>query len=209
MPKIPFKPSTRRATKILELVHSDISGPMRTPTPEGHRFAINFVDDASRLVVIYLMKNKSEALQKLKEFETNYGTPQILNVGALKEELNAPQSTMQNESSDTSPRLRALRTDNGGEYISREFTKYCQDRRIKRELTIARTPEQNGVAERNWRTLFDMVRSMLNQGNMEPKWWGRALVAAAYTRNRCLTNGLKNNQTHLKLSQERNQMSAT
>lgn len=63
-----------------------------------------------------------------------------------------------NESFDTSPKLRALRTNNGGEYISREFTKYCKERRIKRELTIARTPEQNGVAERNWRTLYNMAR---------------------------------------------------
>jgi hypothetical protein len=91
--------------------------------------------------------------------------------------------------------LRALRTDNGGEYISKEFTKYCRDRRIRRELTIARTPQQNGVAERNWRTLYDMSRSLLRQNNMEQKWWDRALVTAAYIRNRCLTNGLKGNQT--------------
>jgi hypothetical protein len=149
MPKTSFKSSTRRATRILELVHSDISGPVRTPTPEGYRYAINFVDDASRFVVVYLMRNKSEALEKLKEFEATYGTPQTLNVGALKEKLDESQTAIQRESVDTSSKLRALRTDNGGEYISKEFTKYCRDRRIRRELTIARIPQQNGVAERN------------------------------------------------------------
>jgi hypothetical protein len=75
------------------------------------------VDDASRFVVVYLMRNKSEALKKLKEFEATYGTPQILNVGALKEKLDESQAAMQEESVNTSSKSRSLRTDNGGEYI--------------------------------------------------------------------------------------------
>jgi hypothetical protein len=94
MPKNSFKSSTRRATRILELVHSDISGPVRTPTPEGYRYVINFVYDASRFVVMYLIRNKSEALKKLKKFEATYEIPQILNVGVLKEKLDELQVVM-------------------------------------------------------------------------------------------------------------------
>jgi hypothetical protein len=69
MAKRPFKPSTRRSTKVLELVHSDIAGPMRTPTIfNGHRYVINFIDDYSHHTVVYTMKQKSEALTKMQQY---------------------------------------------------------------------------------------------------------------------------------------------
>jgi transposase InsO family protein len=92
-------------------------------------------------------------------------------------------------------KIAGLRSDNGGEYVSKEFTKFCLENGIKRELTIAQTPEQNGVAERCWRTLFGMTRSMLKEANLENKWWGKALITATYLRNRCLSNALPEDKT--------------
>ena len=66
MHKSPFEGSTRRATKPLELVHTDIAGPMRVPSAfNGHHYVINFVDDFSRHIKVYTIKHKSDAFQKL------------------------------------------------------------------------------------------------------------------------------------------------
>jgi hypothetical protein len=171
MTKKPFKSSERRATKPLELVHSDIAGPMRTPTANGGElYVINFVDDFSRHTKVYLMKRKSQALEKFKEYIADVGRPNIICV-------------------------KSLRSDNGGEYKSEEFNKFCREYGIKRELTIPNTPEQNGVAERNWRTLFEMTRGMLKTANLDNKWWGRAIITAAYVKNRCLTSTNQENKT--------------
>ena len=174
MSKKPFSSAIRRTTKPLELVHSDIAGPMRTPTAiDGHIYAINFIDDYTREVKVYTMKHKSEALDKVKQYIADSGKPTTLTVGSsMPEKLT--------EEIGNKSKLSSLRTDNGGKYLSGRFTKFCLENGIKRELTIAHTPEQNGVAERCWRTLFGMIRSMLKEANLDNKWWGRALVTAAY-----------------------------
>jgi transposase InsO family protein len=60
-----------------------------------------------------------------------------------------------------STKIKALRTDRGREYLSEQFKKFCEEKGIARQLTIHYTPQQNGVAERKNRTLFDMVRSIM------------------------------------------------
>ena len=61
----------------------------------------------------------------------------------------------------TKKKIKTLRTDNGGEYTSAKFKRYLEEEGIRHELTIPKTPEQNGVAERLNRTLVEMARSML------------------------------------------------
>ena len=56
---------------------------------------------------------------------------------------------------ESEKKIKCLRTDNGGEYTSDEFDKFCQQEGIKRQLTVAYTPQQNGVAERMNRTLLE------------------------------------------------------
>ena len=53
--------------------------------------------------------------------------------------------------------IGTLRMDNGGEYLSKEFNAYLTSKGIKHQLTIAYTPEQNGVAERMNRTLWSLL----------------------------------------------------
>ena len=69
MTKSPFPGKGERATELLALVHSDVCGPMRTPTRGGFYYFITFTDDFSRFGYVYLMKHKSESLEKFKEFK--------------------------------------------------------------------------------------------------------------------------------------------
>ena len=62
--------------------------------------------------------------------------------------------------------IKVLRTDRGREYLSDEFRTLCEEKGIRRQLTIPYTPQQNGVAERRNRTLLDMVRSMMAHANL-------------------------------------------
>ena len=58
-------------------------------------------------------------------------------------------------------KIKSMRSDRGGEFMSKEFLKYCEDNGIRRQLTVPRTPQKNGVAERKNRTILEMTRSML------------------------------------------------
>ena len=62
--------------------------------------------------------------------------------------------------------LKVLRTDREREYLSNQFKDLCEEKGIRRQLTISNTSQQNGVAERRNRTLLDMVRSMMVQANL-------------------------------------------
>ena len=59
--------------------------------------------------------------------------------------------------------IKCLRTDRGGELTSQDFNEFCKENGIKRQLTVAYTPQQNGVAERKNQTIMNMVRSMLSK----------------------------------------------
>ncbi len=71
--------------------------------------------------------------------------------------------------------LKILRTDNGGEYTSTQFEQYLKAEGVRHELTIPKTPEQNGVAERMNRTLTEFIRSMLIDARLLQKFWAEAL----------------------------------
>lgn len=91
----------------------------------------------------------------------------------------------------TGKNIKVLRTDNGGEYTSKEFENYLKKEGIKHEYTVPKTPEQNGVAERMNRTLVEMVRSMLSDSKLPKKFWAEALSTASYIRNRSPTNAVE------------------
>src|SRR5258708_3577213 len=101
------------------------------------RYSLNF-SSASDLffLTVYPMKNKSDALEKFKEY-------------------------LSEAERQTGCRLKTLRTDGGGEYFSSEFTSYLKSIGITHESTNLRTPQENGVAERVNRTLVTMAIAML------------------------------------------------
>jgi hypothetical protein len=80
-------------------------------------------------------------------------------------------------------KVKAFRTDNGGEYTSTKFEDYLKSEGIRHERTVPKTPQQNGVAERMNRTLVEAVRSMLTDAKLPRKFWGEAISTAVYLRN--------------------------
>ena len=83
-------------------------------------------------------------------------------------------------------RTKCLRFDNGGEFTSYEFNKYYEEHGIKRQFSIARTPQQNGVAKRKNRSVMEMSRTMLNESKLNDKFWQHAIHIAVHILNRVL-----------------------
>jgi len=157
--------ATSRATKVLELVHSDVCGPLSTASLTGFRYFVLFIDDFSRFTVAFPIVHKSDVLDRFLTFK------------AWAETL-------------TGARLRTLRTDGGGEYGSQEFDRHLSVSGITRQRTPPYTPQHNGVAERANRTLLDEVRALLISANMPQPFWALALQAAVYLRNRSPTRSV-------------------
>jgi hypothetical protein len=129
---------TGRTPKVekLELVHTDVWGPSQVSSLNGSCYYVTFIDDSTRKLWIYFMKNKSDVFEIFKKWK----------------------SLVENQ---TGLKLKCLRSDNGGEYCSNEFDEYCAGHGIRREKTVPKTPQQNGIAERMNRTIMERARSML------------------------------------------------
>ncbi|GJU81957.1 retrovirus-related pol polyprotein from transposon TNT 1-94 [Tanacetum coccineum] len=77
-------------------------------------------------------------------------------------------------------KLKVLRTERGGEFLSKEFSGFSNEHGIKRELTAPYTPEQNGIVERKNRTIVEMARCMLKAKNLEDGFWAETVATAVY-----------------------------
>jgi transposase InsO family protein len=133
--------SDSRAKGVLDIVHSDVCGPMSTASLSGYVYYVSFIDDYSRKTWIYLLKAKNEAFGKFKEFK------------ALVENL-------------AERKIKTLRSDNGGEFTSEEFKEYCKEVGIKRELSTPYNPQQNGIAERKNRTIMEAIKAMIHDQDL-------------------------------------------
>ena len=88
-------------------------------------------------------------------------------------------------------RIKSLRSDKGSEFKSNDFQRLLCDNSIRHETSAPYSPHQNGTAERNWRTLFEMARCMVIENNLPKSLWTYAVMTAAVIRNRCFNNRLK------------------
>ena len=118
---------------------------------------------------IYFLKTKEseEVLSKFKEFKA-----QVKNLSGK--------------------RIKILRSDNGGEYTSTEFNDFCKEAGIRRELTVPYNPQQNGVAERNNRTIVEASKAMIHDQILPMFLWAKASKTVVYVQNRCPHKILKN-----------------
>ncbi|GJV54280.1 putative ribonuclease H-like domain-containing protein [Tanacetum coccineum] len=82
--------------------------------------------------------------------------------------------------------------DNGGEFRNKEMDEFCSRKGIKREFSNARTPQQNGIAERRNRTLIEAARTMLADAKLPITFWAEAVNTSCYVQNRVLVNKSKN-----------------
>src|SRR5262249_6990065 len=87
-------------------------------------------------------------------------------------------------------RLKVLRSDNGGEYTSRDILAYLAGKGVRTQTTTPYTPEQNGLAERMNCTLMETARSTLHTCDLRRSHWGEPLMTAGYIRNRCPASAL-------------------
>ncbi|GKA74054.1 retrovirus-related pol polyprotein from transposon TNT 1-94, partial [Tanacetum coccineum] len=83
-------------------------------------------------------------------------------------------------------RVKIIRCDNGTEFKNNEMNQFCQIKGIMREFSVARTPQQNGVAEINNRTLIEAARTMLVDSLLPTTFWAEAINTACYVQNKVL-----------------------
>nr|GEV53016.1 hypothetical protein [Tanacetum cinerariifolium] len=85
-------------------------------------------------------------------------------------------------------KVKIIRCDNWGEFRNKEMDDFCSQKGIKREFSNARTPQQNGVAERRNRTLIEAARTMLADTKLPVTFWAEAVNTACYVQNKVLVN---------------------
>lgn len=164
--RTPFsKSSTTRSSEILELIHSDICGPMSMESHGGMRYFLLFIDDKTRYTFVYFLKKKSEVFSKLVEFKS------------LVENL-------------TNKKIKKFRSDNGKEFVNKAVSQLFKENGIVHQLTIDYCPEQNGVAERANRTLVEKAKCMLEEAGLSTKYWAEAINTAVFLKNRSPTKAL-------------------
>ncbi|KAL0393153.1 UNVERIFIED_CONTAM: Retrovirus-related Pol polyprotein from transposon RE2 [Sesamum radiatum] len=124
--KKPFPSGTSwRAKAVLELIHTDVCGPMRTPSHEQNRYFILFIDDYSRMTWVYFMREKSEVFKVFKKFKN----------------LVEKQSGRS---------IKVLRSDRGKEYNNSEFNKFCEEEGIEHQTTVSTKAVQNMTPIEAW-----------------------------------------------------------
>ncbi|GJW71178.1 ribonuclease H-like domain-containing protein, partial [Tanacetum coccineum] len=83
-------------------------------------------------------------------------------------------------------KVKIIRSDNGTKFKNKVMDDFCREKGIKREYSVARTPQQNGVAERRNRTLIEAARTMLADSKLPTTFWAEAVSTACYVQNRVL-----------------------
>jgi len=91
----------------------------------------------------------------------------------------------------TNRRIRVLRSDNGGEYTSKEFNNFCKDAGIKKEFTVPYNPQQNGVAERKNRSIIEASKALIHDQGVSMFLWAEVMSTAVYVQNRCPHRAVK------------------
>ena len=87
-------------------------------------------------------------------------------------------------------RIKVIRSDNGTEYTSEKFNKFCEDAGIDHQLTAPYTPQQNGVVERKNRTIMEMTRCLLHEKELPKSFWAEAANTTVFLLNRLPTKAL-------------------
>ena len=163
--RLPFTHVGARSTGTLNLIHTDLCGPMETMSIGGSKYFMLFVDDYSRMTFIYFLKNKSEALTCFKEFKAK-----------VENQMNK--------------KIKVLRSDNGREFCNTEFDGFFKKEGINHQRTNPYTPQQNGLCERFNRTIVEKARCLLFDANLGKDFWAEATNTAVYLQNRIVAFGL-------------------
>ncbi|WVZ90151.1 hypothetical protein U9M48_036478 [Paspalum notatum var. saurae] len=142
-----------------ELLHMDTVGPARVASVRGKWYVLVIVDDFSRFSWVFFMEFKDEVFGFVRDLVLN----------------------LRNESHKA---MRAIRSDNGGEFRNSRFENFCRDLGLEHRFSSPYTPPQNGVVERKNRTLVEMARTMLDEHRTPRRFWAETVNTACYIANR-------------------------
>jgi len=131
-----------RVTKRLQLVHSDLGGPVSEPSRGGALYFGTFTGDFSRWTDEVFLTKKSDLLSEYKKW-------------LIKAQLH------------TGTKIKILRSDNGGEYVWNAFKALHDENGTTHQTSVPDTPQQNGVAERLNRVLVEMARTMMRHKDVD------------------------------------------
>jgi hypothetical protein len=167
----PFKDYSSRppATRLLERIHCDLSGPIHIQNMNERELAIYevfgepqylslIVDEKSRMMSGKLLHSKSQAAEHIIQFI----------------------SQAENE---TEQKVKYFHADGGSEYNNIRLQSYFREKGIQMELTTKGTPQHNGIVERCNRSVFELARSMLYHAKLSTVFWGEAIITAIYLLN--------------------------
>lgn len=155
----PYHRSITIYSKPLELVYSDVCGPMEARSLGHSLYFVTFIDAYSGYTCLYFLKHKSETFDKFQQW-------------------------LVYAERHTQTKLQTLQSDNGGEYKSTSFLDFCKQAGIERRFTVPYTPQQMGAAEKRNRDLNDHARSMLAQASLPKSYWAEAVATAVHIQNR-------------------------
>ncbi|GKD34647.1 putative ribonuclease H-like domain-containing protein, partial [Tanacetum coccineum] len=153
--------------KPLELLHMDLFGPVSVESINKKRYCLVVTDDFSRFSWVFFLATKDETSEILCNL-----------IIGLEKQLNH--------------NVKIIRCDNGTEFKNHAMNEFCAKKGIKREFSVARTPQQNGVAERKNRTLIEAARTMLADSLLPIPFWAEAVNTACYVLNRVLVTKHQN-----------------
>jgi hypothetical protein len=153
-----FSSSDNRSKGFLDLIHTDVCGPMNVASLSGYLYYVLFIDDHSRKTWIYFLKTKDGVLVRFQEFKS-----QIENL--------------------TGRKIKVLISDNGGEYTSRDFNDFCIEVGIKREYVVPYKPQQNGVVERKNISIVEATKAMIHDQNLPMILLAEASMRTVYMQN--------------------------
>ncbi|GJZ46214.1 retrovirus-related pol polyprotein from transposon TNT 1-94 [Tanacetum coccineum] len=153
--------------EVLNTLHMDLCGPMRVQTINEKKYILVIVDDYSRFTWVKFLRSKDE-------------TPEVV-IKFLKQIQVGLNKT-----------IRYIRTDNGTEFVNKDLAAYYERVGIFYLKTVPRTLQQNGVVERQNRTLVEAARTMLIFSKALMFLWAEAVATACYTQNRSLIHTLYN-----------------
>ncbi|GFU23408.1 retrovirus-related Pol polyprotein from transposon TNT 1-94 [Trichonephila clavipes] len=148
-----------RSKRPLELLHMDLCGPMPTESQGGNKYFLSIIDDYSRKVTVFPIRNKSDVFHTFIRFQKR--AERFL-----------------------SKKVIAVRTDGGLEFCNKDMDNFLTELGIKHEVTNSYTPEMNAVAERFNLTALDGIKTLLKSSEVPHKFWGEALLCFTYAWNR-------------------------
>ncbi|GJU25366.1 putative ribonuclease H-like domain-containing protein [Tanacetum coccineum] len=151
----------RTVREPLELLHMDLFGPVSVESVNRKKYCLVVTDDCSKFSWVFFLAYKDETYDMLHDL-----------IVGLENKLRH--------------KVKTIRCDHGTEFKNHLMNEFCAKKGIKREYSIARTPQQNGVAERKNRTLIEAARTMLADSLLPIQFWAEAVNTACYVLNRVL-----------------------